>query len=109
MQPIHNMDFRQRLLRPAAQLVEDLIEGHRVRIGIARTKTRERAEEAARRTHVRRLEPEVEVVVRPAPVTPLAFAVGEPADGVQIRTTEEADPLVESQALARVDFLEDVR
>jgi hypothetical protein len=58
------VDFGERLMGAAAQLVEILLELHRVRVGVAGLQSRKRAEQAARDANVRRLEAQIEVVVR---------------------------------------------
>src|SRR5207245_2801050 len=89
-------------------LVPCLLERHRVRAGIARLQSRERAEETARDADVRRLESNVEVIERAAAVTLLALAVGQPADREQIGTVEQADAVRKRQADTRIELLRDV-
>ena len=66
MQAVDDVDFGERLVGALAQLVEHLLERHRVRAGVAGPQPRERTEETARHADVRRFEPQVEVVVRHA-------------------------------------------
>ena len=66
---------------------------------------RERTEQAAGHADVRRLEPQVVVVVRTRAVALLALAVGEPPDRVQVRTLEQPDAVVERQPLAGIELV----
>src|SRR5215472_6356505 len=78
MQAVDDVDFGERLAGALPQLVPRLLERHRVRAGIAGPQPRERAEQTARDADVRRLEADVEVVVRARAVALLALAVREP-------------------------------
>src|SRR5690349_12044504 len=86
MKAVDDVDFGQRLMGTLAQLVPRLLERHRVRAGIARSKTGERAEQTACHADVGGLETDVEVVIRPVLMPFLALAIGEPANRQKIRT-----------------------
>src|SRR5204863_10208151 len=86
------------------ELVPRLLERHRVRPGVAGPEPRKRAEQAARDAHVRRFEADVEVVVGARAVALLALAVGEPAERERVGAVEQADAVLERQALAGVEF-----
>ena len=81
MQPVDDVDFRERLMATLPQFVPSLLERHRVRAGVAGLQPRERAEETTGDADVCRLEPDVEVVEGARAVAFLALAVCEPADG----------------------------
>src|SRR5262249_37078057 len=81
---------------------------HRVRLRVARPQPRERAEQAAGLADVRRLEPQIEVVVRTRVVALLALAIGQPAHRVQVWRLEQPDAVIEGQALAGLDLRGDV-
>src|SRR5436190_5771987 len=108
MTAIDDVHFGQRLIGALAQFVEDLFERHRVRAGIAGLEARERAEQAAGDADVRGLEAQIEVVKRPIAVTPLTFAIREPAEGVQVRTRKQALAVGGVEPLARVELVDDV-
>ena len=72
-----------------AQLVEDLLDRHRVRAGHALLQPRERAEQARRLADVRRLEPQVVIEVGARAVAALALAIGDPAERQQIGRVEQ--------------------
>ena len=78
------------------------------RIRVALLQSRERAEETARDTDIRRLEPDVVVVERARAVALLPFAIGQPTDGEEIRRAERADTVVERQPDAGVELVGDV-
>ena len=96
------------LVRPLPQLLPRLLQRHRIGAGVTRLETRERAEQAARHADVGGLEPDVVVVESPMAVPALALAVGEPADGEQIRTVEQSDAFVEIEAQAGIELGGDI-
>jgi hypothetical protein len=100
VQPVDDVQLGERLVGTLAQLVPGLFERHRVRLGHAGLESREGAEQAARLADVGRLEPEVVVEVGPRPVTLLALAIGEPADGEQIGCLEQPDAVLEREAFS---------
>ena len=108
MQAVDDVDFGERLVGALPQLVPRLLERHRVGAGVARLQPRERAEQAARDADVGRLEADVVVVEGARAVALLALAVGQPADGEQIRRLEQPDAVGEIEAHAGVELLGDV-
>jgi hypothetical protein len=109
MQPVDDVDFGERLVRPGSQLVPQLLERHRVRARVARPQTRERAEQTARHAHVGGLESDIEVVERPRAVALLALPVREPSKRQQIRTLEQPHAVLERQPDAGVELIGDIR
>ena len=89
MQAVDDVDFGQRLMRALPELVPHLLERHRVGAGVTRLQPRERAEQAARDAHVGRFQADVEVVEGAPAVPLLALAIGEPANGEEIRALEQ--------------------
>ena len=75
VQPIDNMHFRQGLVGAGPQLVPRLLQRHGVRLRVARLETRKRAEQTARDTYIRCLEPNVVIEERLRPVPALALSV----------------------------------
>ena len=108
MEAVDDVDFGERLVRALTQLVEDLFDRQRVGRRRIRRQARKRTEQAARDADVGRFEPDVEVVVGQLAVPALALAVGEVADGQQIRALEEPDAVLEREALPSVDLRRDV-
>src|SRR5258708_34532860 len=98
----------QRLTGARPQLVPRLLERHRVRPGIAGTESGEGAEQAACHADVRRLEPDVEVVIGARAVPLLPLTVRQPAKAQRVRTVEQAHAVLERQAFARVELPGDV-
>src|SRR5207249_3512798 len=90
------------------ELVPCLLERHRVRARIAGLQARERAEQTTGNADVGGLEPDVVVVKRAVAVLLLALAVRQPANGEQIRTIEQSNPVGEIQPTAGVEFCGDV-
>ena len=108
VQAVDDVDFGERLVRAGAELVPGLLERQRVRALVARLQPRERAEEAAGDTDVRRLDADVVVEVGAAVVPALALAVRERADGEQVARLEEAQPVGRVEPLASLELLGDV-
>ena len=108
IQAVDDVQLGQRLMCALPQLVPRLLERHRVGRGIRRLQTRERTEETARDADVGRLEAQVVVEVGPRAVTLLALAIGQPADGQQIRARRTGERHRRSQALAGLQLLVDV-
>src|SRR3990172_503374 len=108
MEPVDDVDLGERLAGTLPQLVPRLIEGHRVGAGIARLEPRERTEETARHADVGRLETDVVVVKRAAAVPLFALAIGEPANGQQIRAVEQPPTVRQVEAFAALEFLRDI-
>ena len=108
VQAVDDVQLGERLIGALAQLVPRLLERHRVGLGHAGLQTRERAEQTARLADVGRLEAQVVVEVGARAVALLALAIGEPADGEQIRRLEQAHAIVERQPLAALQLLVDV-
>ena len=109
VQAVDDVDFGDGLAGALPELVEDLLDRHRVRAGHALFQPRERAEQARRFADVGRFEPQVVIEVRARAVTALALAVGDPAERQQIGRVEQRDAVLERQPLPRLDLLGDVR
>jgi hypothetical protein len=108
VQAVDDMDFGERLMSAAAQLVPGLLVRHRVRPWIAGAQARERAEQTRGHADVRGLDADVVVVVGARAVTLLALAVRQPANGEQIGRLEQAHAVGERQSLAGGEFVGDV-
>src|SRR5262245_15246604 len=91
-------------MRAYAKLVPVLFERHRVRARVAGLEPGKRTEQAARDTHIGRLEPDVVVVERSAAVALLAFPIGEPANCQQIGF-EQPTSVGQSQPLTRIELV----
>jgi hypothetical protein len=99
MQAVDDVQLRERLIGAPPQLVPRLLEGHRVRARHSGLQARERAEQAARHAHVRRLDAEVVVEIRVRAVPLLTLAVGEPPDSEQVLALEQAYAVLQTEAL----------
>ena len=101
MQAVDDVDFGERLVGALAELVEHLLDAHRVRAGIVRAQPRERAEQARRLADVGRLEPQVVIEVGARAVPTLALAIGQPARAPsRSGVVEQPHAIVERQPLA---------
>ena len=109
VQTVDHVHFGERLMAALAHLVPGLFEAHRVGAGIPRLQPREGAEQAVGHANVRGLEAQVVVVVGVARVTLLALAIGEPANGQQVRTLKETNPIVEGEADIGVELVGEVK
>ena len=109
VQAVDDVHFGDGLAGALPELVEDLLDRHRVRAGHALLQPRERAEQARRFADVGRFEPQVVIEVGPRAVAPLALAVRDPAERQQIGRVEQRDAVVERQPFPRVDLLGDRR
>jgi hypothetical protein len=108
MQPVDEVNLGEGLVGALAELHPRLLERHRVRALVPRTQPGEGAEEAAGDADVRGLEADVVVEERAVRVTPLAFAIGEPAQGEQIPTLEQPDAVIEREAGASVELVGEI-
>ena len=108
IQTVDDVQLGERLIGALAKLVPRLFERHRVGLGHAGLQPRERAEQATRLADVGRLEAQVVVEVGARAVTLLALAIGQPADGEQVRRLEQTHAIVERQPLAALQLLVDV-
>jgi hypothetical protein len=95
VQAVDDVDFGERLACPLPQLFPGLLERHRVRARIAGAQPRKRTEQTARDAHVRRFQPDVEVVVGACAVALLALAVRQPAERKRVGAGEEPDAVCE--------------
>ena len=108
MQSVDDVHLGERLPGTLPELTEDLLERHRVGAWIARLQAGKRTEQARRFADVGRFEPQVVIEVGARAVPPLALAVGEPADGEQVRSVEQADAVLERQACAAFQLVGNV-
>ena len=108
MQAVDHVHLGQRLVGPLAQLAPGLLQAHRVRAVVTRLQPREGAEQAARDTHVGRLEAHVVVEERAAGVALLALPVGQPADRQQVRSVEQPDPVLQVETDASIQLVGNV-
>jgi hypothetical protein len=109
VQAVDDVDFGDRLAGALPQLVENLLDRHGVRARHAFLQPRERAEQARRFADVGRFEPQVVIEVGARAVTPLALAIGDPAERQQILRLEQRHAVVERQPFLRVNLLRDCR
>ena len=108
VQPVDHVHLGQRLVLPDTQLVPHLFEAQGVGAVIAGLQPRERAEQTVGHADVGRLDADV-VVEEGAPGVPLlALAVGQPAEGEQIRAGEQPHPVVELEPGPRLELVGDV-
>jgi hypothetical protein len=108
VQAVDDVQLGERLIGPLAQLVPRLFERHRIRLGHAGLQPCKRTEHAARFADIRRLEPQVVVVVGARGMTPLALAIRQPADGEQIGRLEQPNAIVEREPFATAKLFVDV-
>ena len=108
MEAIDDVDFGERLVRPLPQLVQHLLDAHRVGAPVVGTQPRKRAEQTGRLADVRRLEPQVVIEVGAIAVPAFTLPVRQPSHGEQIGRVEQADTILKRQALAGADLLGDV-
>ena len=100
MQAADDVKFGDRFAPALAGAMPDLVERHRVRLGIAHLLA-ERAQPATGDANVGRIDVAVDVEVRGVAVQPLAHDVGQVAERQDVGGAVQRDAVLERQPLAR--------